>query len=305
MNSLAIKDVSVRFGSVQALSNASVELHAGEALMMVGPNGAGKSTLSRVLLGLVRAETGRVEVDGVHTPINNKLKRRVGYLPEAVAFVDNLRGNQVLGFFARARGIPTSRIDEVLERVDLKYAARRKVRGYSKGMKQRLGLAVAILATPTLLILDEPTGGLDSQGLNVLWSILGEWRDAGRMVLLASHHLDQLERCVDKVSVFKEGRVIAAGAPNELRLSADLPHRVSLMLAHGDATDVQGFVQAVDGWGGGSTSRCNGALNVSLRGNALLELMDIRASYPGCVTGIRVEEPTLEQVYRQLLEVEN
>jgi len=304
MNSLALRDVAVRFGKVQALDGVSVDLRAGQALMMVGPNGAGKSTLSRVLLGLVRAERYTLEIDGKPRNVDNELKRHIGYLPEAVAFVDNLRGYQVLSFFARARGVAKARIGETLERVGLSHAAKRKVRGYSKGMKQRLGLGVAILASPTLLILDEPTGGLDSEGLRVLWSVLDEWREKGRMVLLASHHLDQLERWVDQVSVFQRGKVVAAGAPDELRDSADLPHIVTLDLSKKDGVDVPGFVDAVSAWRGGTSSRKNGALNVTLRGNNLLGLMDIRGQYPECVSGIRVEEPTLEQVYQSLLETE-
>src|SRR5690606_20909685 len=133
--------------------------------------------------------------------VPNALRERLGYLPEAPALSENLTGRQVMRFFASARGVSSRRVEEVLERVGLAQAAGRSVGGYSRGMRQRLGLGVAILAEPDLLVLDEPTGGLDQQGLTLLWSVLAEWRERGRTVLVTTHDLALIERRADQLYV--------------------------------------------------------------------------------------------------------
>jgi Cu-processing system ATP-binding protein len=301
MKVIGLREVSVRFGAVQALTNVSVEARSGELVLLAGPNGAGKSTLARVLLGLVRPQRGGVYVNGVSQPVNNAFKSSLGYLPEAVAFSENLRGRQVLGFFARARGVPRGRIDELLERVGLRDAARRSVRGYSRGMRQRLGLAVALLADPELLILDEPSGGLDSEGLSVLSSVLDEWRERGRMVLMTSHQLTLFERRVDRVYVFKRGRVLASGAPAKLRDAARLPEVVHVALT--DRPDPAGAcLEALSSWAGAPLTPQDSSLSIRLEHSRLMSLMGVLTSHADAITDLRVEEPTLDAVYQRLLE---
>lgn len=302
MKSLALRDISVRFGPVEALKGASVELTAGESLMLIGPNGAGKSTLIKVLLGLVQPQAGSLHVDGKPASVDNRLKTQLGYLPEAVAFSESLTGRQVLRFFARARRVDRARVAAVLELVGLTAAADRRVRGYSRGMRQRLGLGVAILSEPALLILDEPTGGLDQEGLAVLWSILEEWRERGRLVLLSSHDLALLERRVDRVCVLRAGVVLADGHPDELRRQVDLPHMVRFHVAPGANGVSQEFLAAIQARGFGSAARIGEDIEVELAASELLELMDIRAKFPQAVDALRVEEPTLDVVYERLLE---
>ncbi|MCP4444406.1 MAG: ABC transporter ATP-binding protein [Myxococcales bacterium] len=303
MKTLALEKVTVRFGTLYALSSASVSLEAGQVLMLVGPNGAGKTTLTRVLLGLVRPNAGVVRVDGEVCPINNKFKKSIGYLPEAVSFSDSLSGKQVLRFFARARGVSSKAVPGVLDRVGLKHAAGRSVRGYSKGMRQRLGLAVAIIGEPKLLILDEPTGGLDTEGLSVLWSILAEWREKKRMVFMASHQLAMLERRVDKMGVFLDGKLLACDSPAELRASVGLKQKAVLSLSEDSNDGVEEFVEAVEDWKHGIGKLVGNNLTVHLEEGKLLELMDIRARHPNAVKGIQTQEPTLDMIYERLLEI--
>jgi Cu-processing system ATP-binding protein len=225
---LVIDRIAVRFGGVRALGGVSLELSPGEITVIAGPNGSGKSTLMSVILGLIRPDDGQLTADGRLVCSPRQLsspwfRERLGYLPEAVAFAETLTGRQILRFFAMARGIPRRRIEEVLERVGLANAASRVVGGYSRGMRQRLGLGCAILHAPEVLVLDEPTGGLDQQGLTVLWEVLREWREAGRVVLMSSHELALIERRVDRVVVLVDGRLAAAGTPEELRERSALP----------------------------------------------------------------------------------
>lgn len=301
MKSLSLRGASVHFGAVQALKGVELNLTAGSAVMLVGPNGAGKSTLMKVLLGLVRPDSGDLRVDDRAARIDRRFKQSLGYLPEAVAFSENLSGRQVLRFFAWARGVPRKEIDRSLERVGLAHAAKRAVRGYSRGMRQRLGLAVALLSTPPLLILDEPTGGLDQEGLNVLWSVIAEWRDAGRLLLLATHDLALLERRVDRICVLRDGQVVADDTPAELRRTVDLPQQVTFDLSTESDSRADDLVEAVEGWSVGRVTRVNGSLKADVPSSSLVELLDLRARFPKAITGLRVEEPTLEQVYEELI----
>lgn len=302
LNHLALENVTVHFGSVHALDGVATSLGAGEVVTLAGPNGSGKSTLMKVLLGLVRPQAGRILVNGTPTSIDNRFKTRLAYLPEAVAFADNLSGRQVLRFFAQARGVPRKRIDEVLERVGLTAARKRAVRGYSRGMRQRLGLAVAILSEPELLVLDEPTGGLDLEGLQVLWSVLDEWRAADRMVLMSSHDLALLERRVDRFCLLRAGKLVADDTPVALRESAALSIRVRFAL-NGNPDQVDALDDALRSWGGvADVSRSTDALSMDVAPPDLLNLMDLRAAYPGAVKGVRVDEPGLDLVYERLIE---
>jgi len=300
VRSLALRGASVRLGSVQALDDASLTLTAGRATLLVGPNGAGKSTLIRAILGLVRLDQGHFELDGAPHRVDSDWKRRIGYLPEAVAFSENLSGQQVLRFFASARGVHRRRVPEVLARVGLRDARRRAIRGYSRGMRQRLGLGVAILAESPLLILDEPTSGLDQEGLGVLWSVIAEWREQGRMVLASTHDLALMERRVDEACVLQAGRVRADGPIDELRAAADLPHRIWLHVEPGEPR-VELLCTALTQWGVGRVERGDDRVLVEVPPSAVLELMRIQGGFPGVVRGVRVEEPTLDLVYDRLL----
>jgi Cu-processing system ATP-binding protein len=303
MRYIGARGVSVSFGSVHALDDVSVRLDAGNVKMLVGPNGAGKSTLIKFLLGLVRPAQGQLEVDGQAIPIDNAWKTRIGYLPESVAFSENLSGQQVLRFFARARGVPKHRVGEVLERVGLAASSGRRVRGYSRGMRQRLGLGVAILSTPELLILDEPTSGLDQEGLAVLWQVLSEWREAGRFVLVSSHDLALMERRIDELCVLRAGRVLAQGNKDDLRHAARLPHRVWFDVEGTEEDRIDVLCGAMEKWGRGRVERLEGRLCVEVPAESILDLMEIQSGFAGAVRGLRVEEPTLDLVYEKLLEV--
>lgn len=301
MRDFEARGLTVRFGEVCALDDVRLELSSGHATMLVGPNGAGKSTLIKVLLGLVRPDVGVFEADGARIAIDRQWKERVGYLPEAVAFSENLSGRQLLRFFARARGVERGRVDDVLERIGLAHARSRAIRGYSRGMRQRLGLGVAILSSPDLLVLDEPTAGLDQEGLGVLWSVIEEWRAAGRMVVASTHDLALMERRVDDICVLRAGRVLAHGTADALRRSAHLPHRVRFEVEGAPEARVELLCAAMSKWGKGRIERSRHRILVEVGPEEILELMQIQAGFPGVVQGLRVEEPTLDVVYDKLL----
>jgi Cu-processing system ATP-binding protein len=300
VNSVEARGVFVRLGQIQTLDDVHIELEGGKATMLAGPNGAGKTTFIKVLLGLVRPDFGSFAADGEAVDIDNEWKQRIGYLPEAVAFSDNLTGRQVLSFFARARGVNRSRVGAVLEQVGLGRAQRRAVRGYSRGMRQRLGFGVAILANPDLMILDEPTAGLDQEGLSVLWDVLDQWRAAGRMVLISTHDLALTERRIDDICVLRAGRVVVQGTADDLRRAAQLAHRVLFDVADDDPK-VGLLCDAMTKWGKGRIVRTPGRLIVEVTPDSILEVMEIQSGFPETVRSLRVEEPTLDLVYDKLL----
>lgn len=304
MKQIELRGLAVRFGEVHALDDVTLSFDSGRVAMLVGPNGAGKSTLMKVLLGLIRPDHANFEVDGQRRAIDNAWKEHVGYLPESVGFSENLTGRQLLGFFARARAVERTRLEEVLDRVGLMHAAGRAIRGYSRGMRQRLGLAVSILSKPELLILDEPTAGLDQEGLGVLWDVIDEWREAGRMVLVSSHDLALMERRVDDICVLRSGRVVAVGTADDLRRSTGLPHRVWFEVARGEEGRLETLCNAMRKWGRGKVELHEEGILAEIPQDEILQLIEIQSGFPGVVAGIRVEEPTLDQVYDTLLGTE-
>src|SRR5574340_875785 len=161
-----------RYGEVQAVDGVDLRVEAGQVFGLIGHNGAGKSTLFKMMLGLLPASAGDIRIDGqsVTGPGFRAVRRRLGYLPENVVFYDNLSGLETLAFFARLKGVNRAECGPLLERVGLSAAADRRVKGYSKGMRQRLGFAQSLLGKPRLLFLDEPTTGLDPEGIREFYA---------------------------------------------------------------------------------------------------------------------------------------
>ncbi|NML08122.1 ABC transporter ATP-binding protein [Sphingomonas sp. G-3-2-10] len=214
MHALAVEQVSRRFGDVQALDALSLAVPAGGVFGLLGPNGAGKTTLLRIVTGLVYADGGAVRLFG--EPAGPATRRRIGAFIEAPAFYPFLGARETIAVLARVSGVDADP-DALLERVGLGAAADRKVGGFSLGMKQRLAIAAALAARPELLILDEPTNGLDPEGILEMRRLVRELADRdGLTVLLSSHLLDEVERVCDRVAILNRGRLAAEGSVAEL-----------------------------------------------------------------------------------------
>lgn len=213
------------YATLRAVAGVSLQAREGEILGLLGHNGAGKTTLMKLMLGLVAPSAGTVRVLG-RSPLDKhawSLRRRLGYLPENVAFYGELTGREVLGYFARLKGCDARERDALLERAGLTQAADRRVRTYSKGMRQRLGFAQALLGQPRLLFLDEPTVGLDPIATREFYATLAGMRARGATILLSSHALSGIEHHVDRVAILERGRLLATGTMDELRRRAGLP----------------------------------------------------------------------------------
>jgi ABC-2 type transport system ATP-binding protein len=213
---ITIDRLTKRYGSVCAVDDLSFSLEAGSITGFVGANGAGKSTTLRMLLGLTRPTSGTALIDGRRYADLRNPARVVGALTDPDVFHPRRRGRDALRVLASASSIPDRRVEEVLDLVDLTGAADRRVNGYSMGMRQRLGLAAALLGDPATVVLDEPANGLDPMGVRWLRTLLRDLSDEGRTVLVSSHQLAELAQTVDDVVVIDHGRLVAGGSMREL-----------------------------------------------------------------------------------------
>ncbi|HYG45859.1 MAG TPA: ABC transporter ATP-binding protein [Bordetella sp.] len=223
----------MHYGQHRALDGIDLELHAGECVALAGHNGAGKSTLIKLVLGLIRPTHGQVLLLGQDAASRQAahLRHDIGYLPETVALYPAMTGAETLDFYARLKRQPLARNAVLLERVGIADAARRRVGGYSKGMRQRLALAQALLGQPRILLLDEPTTGLDPASRLMFYEIVRELRSDGATVLLSTHALAEIANHVDRVIVMKHGHKVADGTLAQLRQSIGVPVRIVLTLA--------------------------------------------------------------------------
>jgi ABC-2 type transport system ATP-binding protein len=226
MAAISVQGLTKRFGSVTAVDDLSFDVPPGTITGFIGPNGAGKTTTLRMVLGLVRPTAGTALIDGVPYVKLDRPAHHVGAVLEASGFHPGRTARDHLRVLAGRGGVPVGRVDDVLAEVDLAAAARRRVGGFSLGMRQRLALAGALLGDPGILVLDEPTNGLDPAGVHWLRSFLRGRVDGGCTVLVSSHLLAELALSADSVVIIKDGRLVTQGPVAELIASGTAAVRV-------------------------------------------------------------------------------
>ncbi|MGJ4930477.1 ABC transporter ATP-binding protein [Bradyrhizobium sp. HKCCYLS2038] len=227
-----IADVVKHYGKVEAVKGVSFDLAEGEMVALIGHNGAGKTTLMKMMLGLIRPTRGAVAVIGENPAAGEfSARRQLGYLPENVAFDAALTGCETQAFYARLKREPVKDSLALLDVVGLGDAAKRRVNTYSKGMRQRLGLAQALIGRPRVLLLDEPTTGLDPELRQTFYDVIQRLAADGTTVLLSSHALTELEERAGRVIIMNRGLKVADGSLDELRHLARLPTRIRIKVA--------------------------------------------------------------------------
>ncbi|MCB8820560.1 ABC transporter ATP-binding protein [Microvirga rosea] len=243
---LEVRRVSKRFSKVDAVREVSFSLPEGETVALVGHNGAGKTTLMKLMLGLIRPTSGSITVLGDDPAAGEfRARRQLGYLPENVSFNGALTGQETLAFYARLKRQSMRAVPPLLDRVGLTHAANRRVGTYSKGMRQRLGLAQALLGEPRVLLLDEPTTGLDPALRQSFYEIIEELRSHGATVLLSSHALTELEERASRVVIMNRGIKVADGTLDELRRIAQLPTRLRLKFSAPGIPDIPKWLRPI------------------------------------------------------------
>jgi ABC-2 type transport system ATP-binding protein len=218
---IAVEGLTKRYGKTLAVDDLSFAVERGQVTGFLGPNGAGKTTTLRILLDLVSATSGTTLIDGKRYRDLDDPAKRVGSVLEATNFHPGRKGRNHLRVLARPQGIPDSRVDELLELVDLTEAAKKRVKTYSLGMRQRLTIAGALLGDPDVLILDEPANGLDPEGIRWLRGFLRGLAERGRTVLVSSHVLSEMAQLADRVVIIHRGRLISHTSLSEILARAE------------------------------------------------------------------------------------
>jgi ABC-2 type transport system ATP-binding protein len=304
---ISARGLTKRYGDAIAVDAIDLDIFKGETFGLLGPNGAGKTTTILMMLGLTEVSAGKVTVAG-HDPVREPLavKRRVGYLPDAVGFYDNLTATENLVYTARLMGLVRkereARIAGALERVRLADVAHRRVATFSRGMRQRLGLAELIMKQAEIAILDEPTSGLDPQSTHEFQDMIAGLRREGVTILITSHLLDQVQRLCDRVALFRCGRILTMGT---------IPELARQVLGAGFVVEVE----AAAAPGKELTARLgaiSGVTQVQQTGDLTYRLTadrDVRAdaaravvAADGALTKLSVADPSLDAIYVRFFE---
>lgn len=283
-NLCRLHQIHMGYGREMVLRGVDLAVPAGTILGLVGQNGSGKSTLLKILAGVLRPDSGDLR--------GPESRPRIGYMPENCQWYPYLTGSQVLRYFARYVNASADDQQRILQRVGLWSARDKKVSAYSKGMKQKLGLAQALLGAPDLLVLDEPTNGLDPQGIIDFYETLRQHADAGATVVLSSHLLAEIEDHITHVAFLQDGRILRSGACDELVQHCGLPTQVRLR-DEGDAAFLLPVLQAQD-WHVEATAS---GIDVGLPRDQVGHLLHCIAGVRGDVGDIEIRHAGLNDLY--------
>jgi Cu-processing system ATP-binding protein len=285
---LTCSRVTRAFGAVQALADVSLSVAEGERVALLGHNGAGKSTLMKIVLGLIPATSGEVRVAGA-LPGSRAARGVTAYLPESAAFHPALTGREQIALYLRLRGEPAGKAGALLERVGLERAADRRIGTYSKGMRQRVGLAQALIGHPRLMVLDEPTSGLDPVSRREFYDILDELARDGTAILLSSHALTEVEVRTDRIAILSKGRLVANDTLAVLRREAGLPIHIQVAARPDTVGDVAARL---------SGTRVNGVrVDLVCGHDDKLACLGRIADLGGLIDDVEVIPPSLEDLY--------
>ena len=301
---LECRGVRRRFGEIQAVDGVSFQVEPGETYGLLGPNGAGKTTTISMIAGLLASDGGEVIVGGQPmTTRTIKLKERIGYVPQDLAIYPDLSGLENLVFFARLYGMSSSdakkRANEVLETIGLSDRARDQTKKYSGGMKRRLNIGIGLLNRPKLLILDEPTVGVDPQSRNAILESVEQLSTAGMAVLYTTHYMEEAERLCDRVGIIDHGKLIAEGTRHELVGLVGERDRVTLS-AMGEVSKALQTLRALP-WVHSADASAEGVeLMVDDARTRLPAILQEVAGAGVAIKSVEVAEPDLEAVFLHL-----
>ena len=310
MNNLVLetKRLTKHYGDFVAVDNLNLSIRKGEVFGLLGPNGAGKTTTILMLLGLTEPTAGEVRVlgfDPARQPLS--VKARVGYMPDQVGFYDELTARENLIYIAKLNGIPRdqvkSRVEEAIERVHLTEVIDKRVGTFSRGMRQRLGLADVLIKNPQLIIMDEPTQGLDPELAHEFLGLIHSLKEEGTTILLSSHLLHQVQIICDRVGLFTKGRMVLQGTVPELaRKVLGGAYRVQIE-AVGPTAKLKKALEAVQAVN--KVSLANGMFEVEAQKDIRADAAEAVIKAGGRLHGLNVESQSLDDIYTRYFEEVN
>lgn len=291
---LILDNVTKNYGHQHAVQEVTLNLRSGECVGLAGHNGAGKSTLMKLILGLIRPSAGKITLFGkdISHGYTNAIRRQMGYLPETVSLHPSLTGKETLDFYAKLKGTDLAQNHALLERVGIAQSAHKRVSVYSKGMKQRLALAQALLGEPKLLLLDEPTTGLDPASRQMFYEIINELTQRGATVLLSTHALAELDGHADRIVVMKNGNKVADGNMHDLHIQSGLPVTIDVTL--------QCATTLPEHWQNIGQNRYQSQCDTNEKASRLRELGSLAN-----IAQIDIHTPTLDEMYAEFLKRED
>jgi ABC-type multidrug transport system ATPase subunit len=302
-NSLAldVQNLTKSYTTGVAVNNVSFSVRKGEIFGFLGPNGAGKTTTIKSILDLIHVDRGSIKINGIDVRTHGKeAKRYVGYLPEKVAFYDNLTAMQNLSFYAEIKHASKQECQSLIQEFGLGDTGKKKVGKFSKGMTQRLGMARAILGSPPILILDEPSGGLDPRGVVLIRDKILEMKKKGTTIFVSSHILSEIQEICDRVGIINKGVLVAQDTVGELSNKLHLKPKITITLDHFSSTIEDGIrklpgVDIIKIQGNTLEILCDGAMKA--------KVIVAISSAGGNILNLQTKEPSLEEVFMRFTEV--
>ena len=304
MNVLEAKGLEKSFGDLKAVNGATFHIAPGETYGLLGPNGAGKTTAISMIAGLLEIDGGEVLINGaVMTPRAIAPKAHLGLVPQDLAIYPDLTAAENMTFFGRLYGMPKdalkTRVAQVLEVVGLSDRATDVTKEFSGGMKRRLNIAIGLLHSPQLLILDEPTVGVDPQSRNAILEAVEQLSSEGMAVLYTTHYMEEAERLCDRVGIIDQGKIMAEGTRRELVQLVGQKDRVSIG-GNGPILEVVRILAGTDGVSEATSDENRILLLVEDAGARLASILSTATGAGLNVTGVEIEEPNLEAVFLHL-----
>lgn len=301
---LQVADLMKTFGDRTAVNNVSFHIDEGETYGLLGPNGAGKTTTISMIAGLLRSDSGSVTVGGREMSVSAvDVRSLIGYVPQEIAIYPELTAEENLTFFARLQGldksVAESRVDEILEMVGLRDRADDPTKEFSGGMKRRLNIGIGLVQGPKLLILDEPTVGVDPQSRNAILDSVEALGSQGMAVLYTTHYMEEAERLCDRIGIMDQGNLIAQGAQRELVSTVGEKDRVEIEVAS-HAQEIAAVIGSKDFVESATASETSVSVLLSDAGAHLAGMLEVVTSSGSSVRGVQIHEPDLEAVFLNL-----
>ena len=293
---IKIDSLNKSFGKIKALNNLNIDIKRGELLGIIGPNGAGKTTAIRITCCILKPDSGDIQVDGMSIHQEQiKIKSMIGYLPEEPNLYERFKAKDLLHYFAELYGVPKGEIDgrikELLELVGMSHRAEDRINTFSKGLRQRIGIARALIHDPQILIFDEPTMGLDPATANNIREFIRKLKGE-KTIILCTHYMDEADSLCDRVAILNQGKIMDMGTPEDLKskIHGDIILQVKVDKPNGNTVRLIEDFTTVE--------------NVNLHGNQYTislksknDIKNIISIFEGNILSVNTKEPTLEDVF--------